>query len=146
MKKFSQAAWTRLGNAVRHARSVQGLRQRDLAEAMGMSNEVVYAIEKAKRPITVETLWKLEDALGWMTDDAVRVLEGAPAPRLKESDETPEIVAVQTDVTPAEDVSMELDTMMMSILDTWGASAVMRSVARVLAVRKEKGAGDGPNV
>lgn len=148
MRKFSQAAWKRLGGIVKQerAKARPRLRQVDLARAMDMSIEVVAALEGAKRPVTVETLWKLEDALGWETDAAIKVLEGAPAPRRKPAEETPETVVVRGEVTPVEGDSMDLDTMLMSILDTWGSPAVMRSLARVLAQRKEKGVDDGPIV
>lgn len=67
-----------LGQAVKDARISIGYNTRvAFAEALGMSSRIIAEIENARRDsYSDQTLWRIEDALGWKRGTAEELLHG----------------------------------------------------------------------
>lgn len=68
------------GERVRSLRKAKGWRQRDLADAAGVKQGLISGIERNSNGMSVETAWRLSDALGCTIDELVGRAETVKAP------------------------------------------------------------------
>lgn len=61
---LSNSAAVKMGAAMRRVREAQGLRQAELAERLGCSQQYVSKIEQAKVPVTTRCVCRFARALG----------------------------------------------------------------------------------
>lgn len=73
--------WRALGAAVVRRRIELGLNTREeLAQRMSLSYRALTDLENGKRPFSMNTLSKVEQALDWPSGTSVNILEGNPEP------------------------------------------------------------------
>lgn len=65
-----------MDNRVKELRGAAGLRQEDLARAVGVSRQTIISIESGRYNPSLELAWKLSCTLGTTIEDLFRFQEG----------------------------------------------------------------------